>query len=175
MKKIKKEVFNNVCCVLDTEFGEVITPDENADSYRIELIQEYNTEETEQVFNKDIIFTKLFINKPKKMKQLLTNNEIATLLFLTDYISYKDCILKTGGNYLGNPLGIKELAELLDEKYNTFRRIMYGLRDKQVIGFHKADTNYEHDCITINPFIFCKGYKISNWVIDYYKDTVWAN
>ncbi len=108
-------------------------------------------------------------------KKYLTNSEIATVVFLTDFICYDDCVLRKNGDKRGKALTIKDLAELYGLTYETFRKTMYSLRDKEVIGFHETGTAQDGNrWITINPYIFCRGIRIAAWVVDFYKDSMWA-
>lgn len=108
------------------------------------------------------------------LKKELTNNELGTIVFLSDFICYKDCVLRTNGDIRGKALSVRDLAELDGSKYDTFRRIMYSLRDKELIGFHETGDANGTRWITVNPFVFCRGSKISAWVVDFYANTRWA-
>ena len=120
-------------------------------------------------------FIKSFRGNGIMLNEKLTNSEIATVVFLTDFICYDDCVLRKNGDIRGNALSIQDLAELYNVKYNTFRKTMYSLRDKEVIGFHSTgDSENGNRWITVNPFIFCRGIEISAWVIDFYSNTEWA-
>ncbi len=105
----------------------------------------------------------------------LSYSEIALVVFLSDFICYKDCVLRTNGNSKGNPLTVQDLAKLSGLKYDTIRRTIYSLRDKEILGFHVTGSGEtETKMITVNPYIFCRGKKISAWVVDFYSKTKWA-
>ena len=120
----------------------------------------------------DVTYIKSFRGNGIMLDQKLTNAEISATVFISDFICYKDCVLRKNGDTRGHALDIRELAELRGAKYDAFRKTMYSLKSKGVIGFHTTEgTNW----ITVNPFIFCRGNSVSAWVIDFYKDTEWAN
>ncbi len=109
------------------------------------------------------------------LNKILTNAEIAAVVFLTDFICYEDCVLRKNGDKRGKALTIKDLADLYGYKYNSFRKTMYALRDKEVIGFHETGSKEnETRLITMNPYIFCRGVEVSCWVVDFYSNTQWA-
>ena len=173
-KEIKKTVYHNLGAVIDSETGEVYEPD--SQNYRI-TIEEFLTNDTEETikdFMPDITFIKSFRGNGIMLDKKLTNAELAAVVFMSDFICYNDCVLRKNGDKRGDALTVRDLAELRGVKYDSFRRIIYSLRDKEVIGFHDTgDSNGTH-WITVNPFIFCRGVKISVWVIDFYSNTEWA-
>lgn len=174
MNKTKRTILTDIGSVIDQETGEII--ESSSDHYRI-TIEEFLTndvEESMKYFMPDITFIKSFRGNGIMLDKKLTNSELAATVFLSDFICYNDCVLRKNGDKRGSALSIRDLAELRGVKYDSFRRTMYSLRDKEVIGFHDTgDENGTH-WITVNPFIFCRGVKISVWVIDFYADTEWA-
>lgn len=122
----------------------------------------------------NITFLKMFRGNGIMLDKKLTYSEIAALVFLSDFICYSDCVLRKGGNKQGHALSIEELAKLRNVKYDAFRKTIYSLKNKEVLGFHNTGNTNEPLWITINPFIFCRGIKISKWVYDFYSETEWA-
>ena len=105
----------------------------------------------------------------------LTHSELALVIMLCDYVCYEDCALRTNGNANGNALDIHDIAELSGLKYNTVRLTMYSLRDKGLIGFHCTGSgDSTTKLITVNPYVFCRGVYVSDWVISFYSKTKWA-
>ena len=120
-------------------------------------------------------FIKSFRGNGIMLHKYLTNSEIAVVVFLTDFICYDDCVLRKNGDKRGKALTIQDLSDMYGVKYNTFRKTIYSLRDKEVIGSHETGNPEDgNKWITVNPYIFCRGIEISKWVIDFYKDTMWA-
>ena len=176
--KTQKTVLNSVGNVVDPD-GVKLTPDDGR-KYKItleEYFEEEVKEEKENYFMDDITFIKSFRGNGIMLNEKLTYVEIATVVFLCDFICYSDCVLRKNGNKLGTPLSVKDLSELMGVKYETFRKTMGSLKKKQVIGYHSTgdtDTNNEVKWITVNPYIFFRGQKVENWVKDFYAETDWA-
>lgn len=75
----------------------------------------------------------------------------------------------------GKLLDIRDIAEICELNYNTVRKTMYSLKSKEVIGFHETGQGENATkMITVNPFVFCRGINISDWVIGFYSKTYWA-
>lgn len=161
---------------IDEENGELLE--------RVIHVTDYYKDETEEpkdsYFNNENTFVRDFRGNGKLFRMLLTPQEIALLTFLTDYICYNDCILRTNGNKKGNILTVENLADEYGMKYDTFRKIMTALRKKQIIDYHDKNTVettkgiIDKRCITFNPFVKCRGKKVDDYIIDHYSSTLWA-
>lgn len=182
MKKFVKEVkrFNDVNIVhCDDETGEIIA---NSNGRIVTVITENALEMTPQeVANmktavcKNIDFLKSYRGNGVNMRKYLTNTETATVTYLKDFICYDDCVLRKNGNKLGKPLSVRDLSEILDINYETFRKTMASLKKKQVIGYHTTGENgNEIKWITVNPYIICRGNQVYNWVVQFYSESMWA-
>ena len=105
----------------------------------------------------------------------LSHSELSFVVLLTDYICYEDCALRVNGNAQGSLLGAKDLAELSGLSYDTVRKLLYSLKNKELIGFHETGSgNTATKMITLNPYVFCRGIEVSDWVISFYSKTRWA-
>ena len=161
---------------IDEENGELLE--------RVIHVTDYYKDETEEpkdsYFNNENTFVRDFRGNGKLFRMLLTPQEIALLTFLTDYICYNDCILRTNGNKKGNILTVENLADEYGMNYDAFRKLMTSLRKKQVIDYHDKNTVettkgiIDKRCITFNPFIKCRGKKVDDYIIDHYSSTLWA-
>lgn len=121
-------------------------------------------------------FLKMFRGNGVFMKKNLTNNEIATIVFLSDYICYNDCVLRKNGDVRGHALSIRELSVLIGISYDNFRKTMASLKKKQVIAVHSTgNANNETKWITVNPYIFFRGSRVEHWISEFYKNTKWNN
>ena len=72
---------------------------------------------------------------------------------------------------------IRDLSDLIGIKYETFRKTMTSLKNKQVIGYHTTgdqSNGTKIKWITVNPYIYLRGTKVANWVDDFYAETEWA-
>ena len=171
--KTKRTVLNNLGKVFNDQTGEIIEPEENK-NYRI-IIEESvpdNAEEDELIpFMTEYTFSKLFRGVELELDKRLTNPEVATLIFLIHFVCYGDCVLRKNGDARGKALSIKDLAEIRNMKYDTLRKIMNSLKDKDVIGFHVRGGQ---KWITVNPFILCRGIEFEPWIIKFYEDSIWA-
>ena len=160
----------------ETENGELLE--------RVIHVTDYYKDETEEpkdsYFNNENTFVRDFRGNGKLFRMLLTPQEIALLTFLTDYICYNDCILRTNGNRKGNILTVENLADEYGMNYDTFRKLMTSLRKKQVIDYHDKNTVettkgiIDTRCITFNPYIKCRGKKVDDYIIEHYSSTLWA-
>lgn len=176
--KINKTEFNGMnISHVDTNTGEVICKTTS----RTKIIVEEEIPMTEQEiktrsipFCQDMKFLKMIRGTGKHMKEYLTNTEIATTVFLTDFICYEDCVLRKNGDARGHELNVKEIAKELSIPYDTFRKTMSSLKKKQVIGIHDTgDIENSIRWITVNPYIFCRGNKVQSWICEFYKGSIW--
>ena len=151
---------------------------------RVIHVTDYYKDETEEpkdsYFNNENTFVRDFRGNGKLFRMLLAPQEIALLTFLTDYICYNDCILRTNGNKKGNILTVENLADEYGMNYDAFRKLMTALRKKQIIDYHDKNTVettkgiIDKRCITFNPFVKCRGKKVDDYIIDHYSSTLWA-
>ena len=161
---------------IDEENGELLE--------RVIHVTDYYKDETEEpkdsYFNNENTFVRDFRGNGKLFRMLLKPQEIALLTFLTDYICYNDCILRTNGNRKGNILTVEDLADEYGMNYDAFRKLMTSLRKKQVIDYHDKNTVettkgiIDTRCITFNPYIKCRGKKVDDYIIEHYSSTLWA-
>ena len=170
MKKCERTIFNNTGMVVDDQTGEIL---DIGSDYRIIVEQKVPKDEEEENirFKTDCTFSKLFNGVELELDKRLTNPELAALIFLVHFVCYKDCVLRKNGNSRGHALTIKELAEIREMKYDTMRKIMNSLKDKDVIGYHIRGGQ---KWITVNPFILCRGIEFEPWIIKFYEDSIWA-
>ena len=174
IKKVRRTVLFNTGKEYDEETGEILEP--TSDNYKI-IIEDIQAvdDAARKRFQESATFIKSFRGNGTMLHKNLTNTEIAVIVFLTDFICYDDCVLRKNGDKRGKALTIQDLADLYESKYNTFRKTIYSLRDKEVIGFHETGDNENGNrWITVNPYIFCRGIEISAWVINFYADSMWA-
>ena len=189
MAKLNKEkfTFNGIEWeVLSKDSGEFpIETDESKELLeRVIHVTDYYKDDTEEpkdsYFNNENTFIRDFRGNGKLFRLLLKPQEIALLTFLSDYISYNDCILRLNGNRKGGILTVEDLANEYGMNYDAFRKIMTALRKKQVIDFHDKNTVettkgiIDKRCITFNPYIKCRGKKVDNYIIEHYSSTLWA-
>lgn len=186
MAKTKKTVYlSEDYGVIDTTTGELKS--ESGDSANLvmrkitveELFEEPEIENNEVRFMDDTTYIRSFRGNGVLFRQLLTAEETQLALFLQDFVCYNDCILRTNGNKQGNPLTLDMLASMYGLKYDTFRKIMSSLKNKEVVAYHKSGSaspeKNKMKCITLNPYIFCRGMEVDKWISDYFSNSQWAN
>lgn len=186
MAKTKKTVYlSEDYGVIDTTTGELKS--ENGDTANLvmrkitveELFEEPEIENNEVRFMDDTTYIRSFRGNGVLFRQLLTAEETQLALFLQDFVCYNDCILRTNGNKQGNPLTLDMLASMYGLKSDTFRKIMSSLKNKEVIAYHKSGSaspeKNKMKCITLNPYIFCRGMEVDKWISDYFSNSQWAN
>lgn len=186
MAKTKKTVYlSEDYDVIDTTTGELKS--ESGDTANLvmrkitveELFEEPEIENNEVRFMDDTTYIRSFRGNGVLFRQLLTAEETQLALFLQDFVCYNDCILRTNGNKQGNPLTLDMLASMYGLKYDTFRKIMSSLKNKEVVAYHKSGSaspeKNKMKCITLNPYIFCRGMEVDKWISDYFSNSQWAN
>lgn len=186
MAKTKKTVYlSEDYGVIDTTTGELKS--ESSDTANLvmrkitveELFEEPEIENNEVRFMDDTTYIRSFRGNGVLFRQLLTAEETQLALFLQDFVCYNDCILRTNGNKQGNPLTLDMLASMYGLKYDTFRKIMSSLKNKEVVAYHKSGSaspeKNKMKCITLNPYIFCRGMEVDKWISDYFSNSQWAN
>ena len=174
----KFELFNK-------ETGEIHHSDSDNIIYRkitVEELFEDSEEEKEDLrCMDDITYIRNFRGNGVLFRELLTPQETQLALFLGDFICYNDCILRKGGNkQSGHPLTVEELYVLYGGglKFGTFRKQMGSLRKKEVIAYHNSGTpglENKMRCITLNPYIFCRGMNVDKWIEEYFSNSKWAD
>lgn len=186
MEKTKKTVYlSEDYGVIDITTGELKS--ESGDAANLvmrkitveELFEEPEIENNEVRFMDDTTYIRSFRGNGVLFRQLLTAEETQLALFLQDFVCYNDCILRTNGNKQGNPLTLDMLASMYGLKYDTFRKIMSSLKNKEVVAYHKSGSaspeKNKMKCITLNPYIFCRGMEVDKWISDYFSNSQWAN
>ena len=186
MAKTKKTVYlSEDYDVIDTTTGELKS--ESGDTANLvmrkitveELFEEPEIENNDVRFMDDTTYIRSFRGNGVLFRQLLTAEETQLALFLQDFVCYNDCILRTNGNKQGNPLTLDMLASMYGLKYDTFRKIMSSLKNKEVVAYHKSGSaspeKNKMKCITLNPYIFCRGMEVDKWISDYFSNSQWAN
>lgn len=186
MAKTKKTIYlSEDYGVIDTTTGELKS--ESGDTANLvmrkitveELFEEPEIENNEVRFMDDTTYIRSFRGNGVLFRQLLTAEETQLALFLQDFVCYNDCILRTNGNKQGNPLTLDMLASMYGLKYDTFRKIMSSLKNKEVVAYHKSGSaspeKNKMKCITLNPYIFCRGMEVDKWISDYFSNSQWAN
>jgi len=179
MKKKKTDVkkFNGINVThIDTDTGEVLCKTEGYSSVFIEEKERQTQSEIDKELKTfgNNNFLKMFRGNGVFMKKELTNNEIATIVFLSDYICYNDCVLRKNGDIRGHALSIRELSDLIGISYDNFRKTMSSLKNNQVIAVHSTgNANNETKWIAVNPYIFFRGSRVEHWISEFYKNTKW--
>ena len=162
-KERTKEPKKVVGKVIDDETGEIIS-----EIYEGDRIT--RADDVYHNFNNGNRFVKLY-HGVRLMRKHLSDRQLSLAIALADFVCYKDCCLRTGGHNNGNPMKNRDIADALDENYNTIREIMKELKDKEVLGvFETGDRKF----ITVNPWIYTRGTDVNKTVLSYFKDSVYA-
>lgn len=169
--------------ILNVKSGELHYSDQDNIVFRKitleELFDEPEEEKEDLKFMNDTTFIRSFRGNGVLFRELLTPQETQLALFLEDFVCYNDCILRKNGNKQSNPLTIEELYVLYGGglKFGTFRKQMGSLRKKEVIAYHNSgipELGNKMRCITLNPYIFCRGINVDKWISEYFSDSQWA-
>lgn len=170
--------------VVDVATGAITDSFRYGDSYKKQTredrkkILEFLAKEDECFeFNKGVSFVKLYDDVLEELSKHLSNSEFNFTIRLAKHVSYKDCILRTGGNPNGKILDAQDIAALLDMDYSNVRRLISSLVKKGVLGKHvtgcKDDQTKQFKTITCNPFIFTRGNKLNNTVMSLFINSRW--
>ena len=169
--------------VLNTETGEIHCSDSETLVFRKitveELFDEPEAEKEDLRFMDDTTYIRNFRGNGVLFRELLTPQETQLALFLQDFVCYNDCILRKNGNKQALPLTIEDLYVLYGGglKFGTFRKQMGSLRKKEVIAYHNSEITElgnKMRCITLNPYIFCRGMNVDKWISEYFSNSQWA-
>ena len=169
--------------VLNTETGEFHCSDSETLVFRKitveELFDEPEAEKEDLRFMDDTTYIRNFRGNGVLFRELLTPQETQLALFLQDFVCYNDCILRKNGNKQALPLTIEDLYVLYGGglKFGTFRKQMGSLRKKEVIAYHNSgipELGNKMRCITLNPYIFCRGMNVDKWISEYFSNSQWA-
>lgn len=171
--------------VLNIGTGEIHHSDNDNIVYRkitVEELFEESDEEKENLrFMDDTTYIRNFRGNGVLFREFLTPQEVQLALFLGDFVCYQDCILRKNGNKQSDiPLTIEDLYVLYGGglKFGTFRKQMGSLKKKEVIAYHSSgipELGNKTRCITLNPYIFCRGMNVDKWISNYFSNTMWAN
>lgn len=162
-KKNKNIKFN----VVDVKSGELINVMYEGDRLRRsesdELIQ--NTIE----LGKKEEFIKVFVKPLLKLSTMLSNPEAWFVTYLLKYIDYTSGVLK---NDLGECVTIDTMMDESGLKPSYTYSLLKSLCDKGVIAKCKTEGQ---TYFVMNPYIFMKGKRVSNTLVDIFKNTQWVN
>lgn len=179
-KKLKRTIYNGeIASIVTHEDGEIHSATENARIILEEQVDDDDTENIIEDFNKGESFVKLYDYVVPELRKRLTPSEFVFAISLSNYVSYNDCILRETSHGNSRVIDAKDLSELLDMDYSVVRRIVSSLKKKGVIGQHETGSiNRELDTkmkkvYTVNPFIYFRGVDINETVKEFYKDTGW--
>ena len=90
-----------------------------------------------------------------------------TIFMLSCYMDKKTNALL----YKKKPLNCRQISALLNEKYDTFRKVMWELVGMELIKKIKVDGETTY---IINPYFAFKGKSVSIELYELFKDTRWA-
>ena len=178
--KSKKTVYSNdEHEIVNNITGEILEKPDNVFMRRITVEDLFDEEEAGGSgikFMSDITYVRSFRGNGVLFRNELTLQETSVTMFLQDFVCYDDCILRTNGSKNGNPLTIHQLADMYGVKFDTFRKTMRSLREKEIIAYHNCGTvnNNSMKLITLNPYIFCRGMNVDKWVVKYFSNSKWA-
>jgi hypothetical protein len=113
-------------------------------------------------------FIKVFVKPLVKLSTMISNVEAWTVTYLLQYLDYTSGVLKYTN---GKPLTIDDVMDEMDLKLSYAYSILRRLTEKGIIGKCKIE---EKTYFVMNPFIFMKGARVSNTLVDLFKSTQWS-
>jgi predicted transcriptional regulator len=113
-------------------------------------------------------FIKIFVKPLMKLSSILSNSEAWTITYMLQYLDYTSGVLKLQD---GKVITIDDLMDGMELKPSSAYNIVQKLIAKEVIGKTKIG---DQVCILMNPYIFMKGKRVSNTLVELFKSTEWA-
>jgi hypothetical protein len=166
---------NDPYLIMSNETGEIVGSIGYGDSIRRKE-QDEHFKEYDDNFNEGEKFVKIFDKTLSQLIKKLTNGEIAFVIKLLPYISFKDGILRDENKKI---LTINNLAEKMELTHEGVRKVLMSLIAKGVLGEHRTgcidNPKIINKCITVNPFIFMKGKQMNRTIIGLFEKTEWNN
>lgn len=111
---------------------------------------------------------------PALFKELATK-EFAVVMALMPFISYNDGILRCNGQIATG----KMISDALEEKYETFKKILSSLIKKEVVKkIQIPSETYRtktRKCLVANPYIYRKRKNVASNILENFQESRWAN
>lgn len=172
--KTANEQTKNRIGMLVNDYGEIL--DEFYDGDRIVRKKQatYNNNHIIN-FNKDVTFVKVFPNQIPILLKELSTKEFATVMSLMLFVSYNDCILRCDGKIATG----KMISDILEEKYETFKKTLASLIKKEIIKKIQMPSETcktkTRNCLVVNPYIYIKGQDINKDILNVFDKSKWNN
>lgn len=171
MRRLKKHENTDA---VDRETGEILNPD--GTTYTMEPYDKRDPEK----FKEGDGFMKVFNRAIHDLGRRLTPSELSFLVMILEYVSYNDCVIRSGGRTNGEVMGLPDMAEATGIDYTRVTRIVGQLERKGVMGHHVTGSilkGYEgkaRKVFTVNPNIFCRGKYVNGVVAEFYRESGWG-
>ena len=160
--------------LINYKTGEVLTEIYPGDKIIKGEQQEYLSTH-QRNFKKKEGFVKVYINPIIELYKNLTTKELAVCLGLMPFISYTDGVLR----YNNKIVSIKTISELLNEDYDSYRKIIKSLYEKEVIKKIEVTSDINiyktKKCIVVNPYVFFRGNDVDIRLKELFSDSIWAS
>jgi len=163
MKKKGNAKFN----IVDVGSGELINVMYEGDSIRRGETDTFLKTTTE--LGKKEEFIKVFVKPLLKLSTMLSNSEAWFVTYLIRYTDYTSGVLKDEN---GNCLTMDRMMDDADLKPSATYNLLKSLCDKGVIAKCKTEGQVY---FAMNPYIFMKGRRVSNTLLDIFKNTQWVH
>lgn len=173
--RLSQQIVEDEWYLIDKSTGEIIDTVGEGDSVsikrkeQIEFTSKYDTK-----FKKECAFVKSIIENVQLLYDKVTPSEYALAMKLMTYVGYDNNILMKGKKIMST----NDIAEECNLNYHNARKMIRALIDVGVLVEDRAfNINFGENkpvkCFIFNPFIAYKGTKISNTVINIFKDKGW--
>lgn len=146
--------------IINNDTGEIetTTPNritihsENDRQKKKQYLKEIDSEFQKQSKNK--VFTRMYDDALQKLQQRLSVKSLGIVMILMNYISCKDCILRSGHKKGTKILTRKDISEITGIGINNITRELKPLLDNNIIAKIKCNDIYGY---VFNPYICNKG------------------
>ncbi len=119
--------------------------------------------------NKEEQFIKVYTRTLFELSKNLSGTESQFINYLIQYVRYNTGILAHGN---GKHLTRNAMSRETGLSKKTIDRLLFNLCAKEVLGRHKTGRTLT---FTVNPFIFMRGQKVNQTLVEFFKNSRWAN
>ena len=169
---------------VNKETGEVIAETEGCTSIEssVKMPSELKKEEYVNThcidFNKDEPFVKMYPKVVNKLASVLKPNEFKTVMMLSRYVDYENCVLVFGNRKYKHYMTLQEISDVTKIQYSKIATIMRSLIKKGIIGIFKTGnktTEKLEKCYVVNPYIYMNGKNPLKDICILFKNSGWED
>lgn len=167
MARKKKKTIKKKYDLVDPKTKKVVGELNHGDKILRDTTQQLLSETT--MLNAKEDFIKVFVKPLVKLSTMLTNKEAWVATYLLQYLDYTSGVLKHNS---GRAITLDDLMDIMEMQPSQTYSVIKKLSDKGIIGKCKIE---EQIYFVMNPYIFMKGKRVANTLVDLFKNTQWSS